>query len=475
MLKQAVYVGKTGTGVADPGFNLLNNDIVSYEITFTNTGNETMTNVALTDSPTSNLTLVAAGTAGCHYPPTNTGYNGQLGPAFLPNSGPAFSTLVAAGPSTWATTTLAPGASIKVFMCGKAAGAAGDEVKNTAAVSYTVGTSNFNLTSTTVGTINTTKLTLTKTDNLNPTKYTTVGQVVTYTLTAKNTGTATLNNVTVTDSPALTGFSCTPASPVATLAANATVVCTGTHTITQADLDAGTFTDTGSAVSNETTAPDAPDTITAMQTPTLTLSKTDNLNPAKYTTVGQVVSYTLTATNTGNVTLHNVTVTDSPALSGYSCTPASPVASLAPGGTVVCTGTHAITQADLDAGSFTDTGTADSDETSPVMTPDTVTATQTPTLALTKTDNLNPAKYTTVGQVVSYTLTATNTGNVTLHNVTVTDSPALNGYSCTPVAGSALAPGGTMVCTGTHAITQATWTPARSRTRVRPTATRPRR
>ncbi len=198
---------------------------------------------------------------------------------------------------------------------------------------------------------------------------------MTYTLTAKNTGNITLTNVTVTDAPALTGFSCTPASPVASLAPNATVVCTGTHAITQADLDAGTFVDTASATSTEATAPNAPDTITATQTATLTLTKTDNLNPTQYTTVGQVVSYTLTATNTGNVSLHNVTVTDAPALTGFSCTPASPVASLAPAGTVVCTGTHTITYSDLIAGSFTDTGTADSDETAPVTAPDTITAT----------------------------------------------------------------------------------------------------
>ena len=82
----------------------------------------------------------------------------------------------------------------------------------------------------------------------------------------------------------------------------------------------------------------------------LALTKTDDLNPANYDNVGQVVTYTLTATNTGNVTLNNVTVSDTPALTGFSCVPAIPVATFAPGASVVCTGTHAITQADLDAG-----------------------------------------------------------------------------------------------------------------------------
>src|SRR4051812_35571492 len=85
-------------------------------------------------------------------------------------------------------------------------------------------------------------------------------------------------------------------------------------------------------------------------------------SPGLYDHVGQVVGYTLTATNTGNVTLHNVSVSDNPALTGLSCTPSIPVASLAPGGSVICTGSHAITQGDLDAGSFLDTASATSTE-----------------------------------------------------------------------------------------------------------------
>ena len=109
--------------------------------------------------------------------------------------------------------------------------------------------------------------------------------------------------------------------------------------------------------------PTPPDTIQAAQNAVLALTKTDDLNPANYDTVGQVVTYTLTTTNTGNITLHNVSVSDTPALTGFSCTPDGPGRALAPGALrSVCTGTHAITQADLDAGSFPDTGHATSTE-----------------------------------------------------------------------------------------------------------------
>jgi len=195
-----------------------------------------------------------------------------------------------------------------------------------------------------------------------------------------------------------TGFSCVPAIPVATLAPNASVVCTGTHAITQADLDAGSFTDTGHGTSTEVTAPDAPDTVQGAQSAVLALTKTDDL-PGTYDTIGQVVTYTLTATNTGNVTLHNVTVSDTPALSGFSCTPAIPVATLAPNASVVCTGTHTITQADLDAGSFTDTGHATSTETAAPDAPDTIQA---------ATEQVSPAGGTTTSS--SSTIAPTTTG-----------------------------------------------------------------
>src|SRR5947207_6380069 len=71
---------------------------------------------------------------------------------------------------------------------------------------------------------------------------------------------------------------------------------------------------------------------------------------------GQVVNYTLTATNTGNTTQHNVTVSDSPALAGFSCTPSIPVATFAPGATIVCTGSHTITQDGMDTGLYNDHG-----------------------------------------------------------------------------------------------------------------------
>ena len=74
--------------------------------------------------------------------------------------------------------------------------------------------------------------------------------------------------------------------------------------------------------------------------------------------MGDVIHYTITVENTGNVTLTNIVVSDPQAtISG------SPIASLAPLATdSSVTATYTIVQADLDLGYFTNTATATSDE-----------------------------------------------------------------------------------------------------------------
>jgi uncharacterized repeat protein (TIGR01451 family) len=197
-----------------------------------------------------------------------------------------------------------------------------------------------------------------------------------------------------------------------------------------------------------------PQSTFTLGSPGLSLTKTDNLH--SYSTVGQVVTYTVTATNSGYTTLSNVQVTDNPSPdSGLGCTPTSG-STLAPGASITCTGTHTITQGDIDAGSLSDTatatGTGPGNQQVSAKAGDVITAAQTQGLTLSDTDNL--PTYTTPGQVATFTLTASNTGNVDLTNVQVTGTPALDGFSCTP-PGSTLAPGGVITCTGTHTIGQA--------------------
>src|SRR5262249_17047969 len=151
--------------------------------------------------------------------------------------------------------------------------------------------------------------------------------------------------------------------PSTSLAVGTHMTCTATHTVTQADLDACSVTNKVTVSSDQGAGGTDSLTIKGTCTPLLSITKKDDLNPQTYNAVGQVVTYTIVATNAGNVTLHNVSVADDPSLDTFSCLPSNP-ADLAPGASITCTGTHKITQADIDAGSFKDTACVTSTEAS---------------------------------------------------------------------------------------------------------------
>src|SRR4029079_15476058 len=73
-----------------------------------------------------------------------------------------------------------------------------------------------------------------------------------------------------------------------------------------------------------------------------------------------------------------------------------------------------------------------------------------PALTILKTSST--ADYDSVGDVVTYSITATNSRNTTLASVTITDANAVLG-TCTPANRSSLAPGATLVCAATHTVT----------------------
>src|SRR5262249_40414208 len=145
-------------------------------------------------------------------------------------------------------------------------------------------------------------------------------------------------------------------------APGATIQCEATHVVTQADIDAGTYSNTAIADSNETLPSNATATVPIGQRPAITVAKTVT-SSGPYDTVGQQITFAIAVTNTGNQPLSGVTVTDPAAVLG-TCTPALP-ATLAPGGSVMCQATHAVTQADINAGTYTNVSTGDSDQTPP--------------------------------------------------------------------------------------------------------------
>src|SRR5690606_8868125 len=71
-------------------------------------------------------------------------------------------------------------------------------------------------------------------------------------------------------------------------------------------------------------------------------------------TAGSTIAYTFVVTNTGNVTITGLVVNDAQLDAAAVC----PVTTLAPGEETTCTGTHTITQAEVDAGVVDNSATA---------------------------------------------------------------------------------------------------------------------
>ena len=146
---------------------------------------------------------------------------------------------------------------------------------------------------------------------------------------------------------------------------------------------------------------------------------------------GEVISYTITVENTGNTTLIGVAVTDPYADPGSVVRIADVVgdndALLEVGETWGYTAVHTVTQAEIDSngggdGALENIATADSPQTGPDTDDASVPVTQNPALTIVKSlTNADDAVVDTVGEVIEYTITVENTGNVNLTNVVLGD------------------------------------------------------
>ena len=454
----AISVTKTPS----PAYVTAAGQTVTYGFTVTNTGNQTLSNVGVSDVPALNATATCTGLTN----PTAT-CSGTTVPSLAPGQVATFS-------GTYTVTTAN-------FTAGS--------FSDTATASGTPPGAGSPITATATATVNTAKITLTKTPN--PTTVTAAGQTVTYTFAVTNNGTVALSNVGVTDVPVLaTGPTCTGlTNPTATcsgttvpsLAPGQVATFSGTYTVTTANFTAGSFSDTATASG---TPPGAGSPITATATATVNTAKitlTKAANPTTVTAAGQTVTYTFTVTNTGTVALSNVGVTDVPVLTtGPTCTgltnptatcSGTTVPSLAAGQVATFSGTYTVTQANMDAGSFTDTGTASGTPPgtgTPITATSSATVNATPAPAISVTKSANPTYVTAAGQTVTYTFAVTNTGTVTLANVGISDVPALDATAtCTGLTNptatcsgttTTLAPGQVATFSGTYTVTTANFT-----------------
>ena len=208
-------------------------------------------------------------------------------------------------------------------------------------------------------------------------------------------------------------------------------------------MDFGSVTNVAYATDGTTDSDTDTETVTAVQMPALTIVKT--ADPLTYDEVGDVIGYSYLVTNSGNVTLFNITVVDDKAT--VTCPDTS--LGLAPLGTITCTASYTIDQGDLDFGSVTNVAYATDGTTDSDTDTETVTAVQMPALTIVKT--ADPLTYDEVGDVIGYSYLVTNSGNVTLFNITVVDDKAT--VTC-PDTSLGLAPLGTITCTASYTIDQ---------------------
>ncbi|WP_162142723.1 DUF7507 domain-containing protein, partial [Algoriphagus marincola] len=276
----------------------------------------------------------------------------------------------------------------------------------------------------------------------NPATYSQIGEEITYSLEVRNTGNVSLSNVTITDP--LTGLN----QNLGPIISGVSIPVTATYRITQQDLDRGFVSNTArvSATdpSNQSISTTAIDTVRAVQNPQLTLQKT--ADKSSYSTLGEPITYTLTISNPGNVTLKNLLVSDP--LTGVN----SNLGTLSPGDTKTVKTTHLVTQQDLDAGDLTNTAIVDAVDpnavTIEVTDALTINAVQNPGIEIVKT--ALTSTYVAVNDLLEYEIKVTNTGNVTLSSVTVEDPLTQTNQNV-----GTLIPGASQTITVSYFVTQA--------------------
>jgi uncharacterized repeat protein (TIGR01451 family) len=287
------------------------------------------------------------------------------------------------------------------------------------------------------------------------------GEVINYTIAVSNTGNQTLTGVLVSD-PFISNLTLVAdaASADGELDVGETWSYTASHVVTQAEIDAGTPIVNLATADSEQTGPDTDDASVAVeQAPFIAVDKaiasiTGGNGNIAADAPGDLLNYTITVSNPGNMTLTDVTITD--VLTGMNVVGVT----LSPGQSQTYLTSYTLTQQDLDSngggdGYVENTATADSAQTGPVSDIEPIQLLPRPSLSLNKalvsvTGGNGNTILDAAGDVLLYNVTVANEGNITLTGVSVLDpSTGLN------VTGLTLEPGETAVLNSSYTLTQA--------------------
>ena len=163
-----------------------------------------------------------------------------------------------------------------------------------------------------------------------------------------------------------------------------------------------------------------------IETPNPSLAVVKTSDKTGVVKLGETITYTITVTNNGNVTINDIEVTDE--LTGNTGDNAFTIDRLAVGETKQFTATYTVTEDDILEGTIVNRATAtgttpDPDIEKPDVTPgetEDPVEEEKPALAIDK-KVVDPKEEYQIGEVVTYEITVTNIGNVTQKNILVED------------------------------------------------------
>ena len=259
-----------------------------------------------------------------------------------------------------------------------------------------------------------------------------LGETITYKITVTNTGNLTAKNIQVTDS--LSAKEGQVIATIDSLAPGASQEIPFAYVVTEQDILNGKVVNEAAA-KGETDDPDKKpeggdekedetDDVDA----TLEVVKTSNKQEGQKAGLGETIEYTITVTNKGNVTFRNVKVDDE--LTGLHET----IDELGVGASERFTTTYTVTEEDILKGHVRNVATAEGDKVPDPKNPDDPKKpagedeqddpTDEPDASLTVVKSLTnrPNKgYFTLGETAEFDVVVTNTGNVTLKNIRLTE------------------------------------------------------
>ena len=330
--------------------------------------------------------------------------------------------------------------------------------------SLTIGTPNsgtVTLTSDDVG-----EITLDKTADVST--YSFVDDVINYSYLVTGVVGPVTGPIAVADDKAT--VTCPPLSGVGNnddnLDAGEAVTCTASYSVVQADIDAGSITNTATASGDAGATVSNSDQVTVTYDPVLeaalTLDKTADVST--YSAVDDAINYSYLVTSSGTgLVAGPITVADDKVT--VTCPAVNTVGNnddnLDPAEALTCTASYSVVQADIDAGSITNTATASGDAGGTVSNSDQVTVTYDPVLvpALTLDKTANVSTYTAVDDVINYSYLVTSSGTgLVVGPITVSDDKVTVTCPAVNTVGNNddnLDPGEALTCTASYSVVQA--------------------